>query len=181
MENPFTIYHSPLTNALAFRELEALARALLSVLLALFGARVARDESRVLERGAQIRVELHERARDAVAHGTGLACGAAARDVDDDVKLACRVGERQRLADDHAQGLVGEVLLESLAVDLYLARARPQVDARGGSLAPPGSVILNVCHSSSSLSFGYAFCADARPLKGSGSGRCPACGCSASA
>src|SRR5437763_7450047 len=151
MENPFTIYHSPLTNALAFRELEALARALLPVLLALLGAGVARHQPGALERGAQVGVELHERARDAVAHRAGLARRASARDVDDDVELAGGVCERQRLADDHAQGLVGEVVLEGLAVDLELARARPEVDARGGSLAPPRSVILYVCHSSSSL------------------------------
>src|SRR5215213_3982622 len=170
----FTIHHSPFTNALAFRELEALARALLAVLLAFLGAGVAGDEAGVLERGAEVGVELHQRARDAVAHGAGLAGRAAARDVDDDVELAGGVGERQRLADDHAERLVGEVLVEGLAVDLDLARARPKVDARGRSLAPPRSVILDVCHSSSSLTrtWVYAFCAAARGLRASGSGRC---------
>src|ERR1041385_3093199 len=146
MENPFTIYHSPFTNALAFRELEALARALLPVLLALLGARVARHESRVLERGPEVCVELHQGARDALAHRAGLPRRASARDVDDDVELVCGVGERQGLADDHAQGLVGEILFEGLAVDLEVARTRPQVNPRGRSLAPPRSVILYVCH-----------------------------------
>src|ERR1700749_2324001 len=78
-----------LKTALAFRELEALARALLSVLLALL---FARDESGVLERGAEVGVELHQRARDAVGHRAGLARGASARDVYDDVELARGVG-----------------------------------------------------------------------------------------
>src|ERR1043165_3463995 len=182
MENPFTIYHSPFTNALAFRELEALARALLPVLLALLGARVARDESRVLERGAEVCVHLHKSARAAVGRRTGLSRRASARDVDHDVELVCGVGERQGLADDHAQGLVGEVLLEGLAVDLEVARARPQVNPRGRSLAPTRSVILYVCHFFLFLNFVYAFCAAAaRALRVSGSGRCAACGCSASA
>src|SRR5215212_1751263 len=147
MENPSPIYHRPFTNALAFRELEPLARALLAVLLALLGPRVARDEARVLQGGAQVCVELHERARDAVAHRARLTRRAAARDVDDDVELARGVGQGQRLAYDHAQRLVGEVLVEGLAVNLDFARAGPKVDARGRSLAPTGSVILNVCHS----------------------------------
>src|ERR1043165_3777640 len=112
MENPFTIYHSPFTNALAFRELEALARALLPVLLALFGARGARHESRVLARGPEVCVGLPQSARDAVAHSAGVPRRASARDVDDDVELVCGVGERQGLADDHAQGLVRKVFFE---------------------------------------------------------------------
>src|ERR1700754_4484265 len=157
---------------LAFRELEALARALLAVLLALLGARVARHQARVLERGAEVCVELHERARDAVAHRARLARGAAARDVDDDVELARGVGEGQGLAYDHAQRLIGEVHVEVLAVDADFARAGPKVDARGRSLAPPGSVILNVCHSFLFLKLKtsvYAFCARARGLSASGS------------
>src|ERR1043165_885754 len=174
----FIIPHS----SLPLRELEALARALLPVLLALFGARVARHESRVLERGPEVCVELHQSARDAVAHCAGLPRRASARDVDDDVELVCGVGERQGLADDHAQSLIGEVLLEGLAVGLELARARPQVNPRGRSLAPTRPVILYVCHFFLFLNFVYAFCAAAaRALRVSGSGRCAACGCSASA
>src|SRR5918911_1676275 len=135
---------------LSLRELEALARALLSVLLALLDAGVARHEARLLERAPEVAVELHQRARDAVADGSGLTRGAAARDVDDDVELVRRVGHLEGLADDYAQGLVGEVLLEGLAVDADFAGARTEVDARGRRLAPPRPVILDVCHSYSS-------------------------------
>src|SRR5918912_3769156 len=132
---------------LPFRELEALARALLSVLLAFFDARVARDEPRMLQGRAQVGVEFDERARDAVADRAGLACWPASIHVDENVKLVRRLGQLQRLADNHAQRLVRKILLEGFAIDLDFARARPQIDARRRSLAPTCSVILNLSHS----------------------------------
>ena len=59
-------------RGLALRVLRALARLVPAVLLALDLARVARDEAGLLERGAELRVDLQERARDAVADGDGL-------------------------------------------------------------------------------------------------------------
>src|ERR1700744_4901175 len=55
-------------SALALAELEAFASALLSVLLALFPARVAADQSFALELLPQFRIELHQSARDAELH-----------------------------------------------------------------------------------------------------------------
>src|ERR1700720_1637304 len=46
--------------------LRPLARLVPPVLLALDLARIARDEARLLERPAQLRIRLHQRARDAV-------------------------------------------------------------------------------------------------------------------
>src|SRR2546421_9405900 len=134
----FCIHHF----ALAFRELEALARALLAVLLALLDARVACDEARLLQGGPEVGVKFHQRARDAVAHRAGLPGGAAARDVDEDVELRRRLGQLQRLAYDHAQRFVRKILIKRLASDLNLARAGAQIDARRRSLAPPRAVIL---------------------------------------
>src|SRR5208283_995448 len=65
-------------NVLPLRELEASACALLSVLLAFLAARVAGDESLGLERLAQLRVELHQRARNTQLHRVGLTHHAAA-------------------------------------------------------------------------------------------------------
>src|SRR6266540_3808112 len=56
------------SKKLAFRELEALTRALLTVLLTLFGAGVAREQSGPLELLAQLGVEFEQRARDAVTY-----------------------------------------------------------------------------------------------------------------
>src|SRR5262252_3120634 len=65
---------------LAFAELEALARALLPVLLALLDARIARQEALFLELRPQLGVVFHERARDPEAERASLAGDSAARD-----------------------------------------------------------------------------------------------------
>ena len=63
---------------LALGELRPLARLLQAGLLALLGARVARQEAAPLELAAQVRVGLEQRARDAVAQRAGLRRDAAA-------------------------------------------------------------------------------------------------------
>src|SRR5438552_7198105 len=73
---------------LALRVLRALARLVPAVLLALHLARVARDESGLLERGAQLRVGQEERPRDAVPDGDRLRGEPAAEDVDLSAELA---------------------------------------------------------------------------------------------
>src|SRR5262245_44925185 len=97
----FSILDLRSPKRLAFRELQALSRALLTVLLTLFGARVAREQSGPLELLPQLGVELDQRARDAVTHRAGLAGYAAAVDVDHYVEFVDRVGQLQRLADNH--------------------------------------------------------------------------------
>src|SRR6266704_4600715 len=69
---------------LALRELEAGARAALSVLFSLLHARVAREESRLFQPGAQRRLELHQGPGDPVPHRARLARLAAARHVHQD-------------------------------------------------------------------------------------------------
>src|SRR5688572_13594979 len=109
---------------LALGELEAGARAALTVLLALLLARVTRDVAALLEVGAERGVDLHERARDAVADGLGLAGEAPADDVDEDVVAADGLGELERLAHDHLRGRATEVAVELATVDEDLAAAR---------------------------------------------------------
>src|SRR5258707_15469452 len=53
-------------SCLSLRELEALARALLSVLLSLFDPRIACNQAGLLQSRAQVRIELDQRPRDAV-------------------------------------------------------------------------------------------------------------------
>src|SRR3954451_6429695 len=86
-------------SGLALRELEAGPGALLSVLLALLHARIAREETGLLETLAELGIVDLQRARDAVADGAGLSRGTAAVDRDDDVELVRRLGERERLLD----------------------------------------------------------------------------------
>src|SRR5207302_2786407 len=116
------------TSTLA--ELEARARALLAVLLALLLAGIAGQEPGRLEAVAQLAVVLEQGAGDAVADGAGLPGAAAAFDGGDDVELLRRLGEQQRLLDDHLQDFVREVVVQRAAVDLHDARAGADVDAR---------------------------------------------------
>src|SRR5262245_6341367 len=128
---------------LALRELEARASALLPVLLALFHARIAREEPGLLEPLAQLGVVDLQRAGDAVADRAGLPAGTAAVDGNHDVELVGGLGQRQRLLDDHLQHVVAEVLVERPLVDGDLAAALPDVDAGGGRLAPSRPVVFN--------------------------------------
>src|SRR4029078_12278945 len=62
----------PCRTLLTFAELETLARSRHPVLLALFRARVARQEPFVLEHLAELQVVFDQRARDAEPHRAGL-------------------------------------------------------------------------------------------------------------
>ncbi len=97
---------------------------------------------------AQLGVELDQCAGNAHLHGIGLRGNAAAFTVVTTSKLdASSATTSVRLA-AYALLLGDEVLVESLAVDLPLARAGTQKDAGDRRLAPPRPVILNqICHS----------------------------------
>src|SRR5271154_2609226 len=66
------------SKRLALGELEALAGALLSVLLALFHARIARQKTVGAQRGTQFRVVARNGARQAHTHSSSLSANAAA-------------------------------------------------------------------------------------------------------
>src|SRR5689334_5797596 len=72
---------------LALAELEASASGLLAVLLALLLAGVTRDVAGRLQLGAQLAVDLHQGARDAVSDRAGLRGNASADHRRDDVVL----------------------------------------------------------------------------------------------
>src|ERR1700680_2593671 len=74
---PFLIANADWASALG--ELEGAASLLAAVFLALDHAGVAGKEAALLERAAQLGLEVGERARAAVAERTGLAGEAAAR------------------------------------------------------------------------------------------------------
>lgn len=102
---------------LSLRELEALASALLTVLLAFFGAWVSADETSFLELAAQIAVELYESAGNAVTYCPCLTGNAAASHVDVDVELTHSVSELQGLTNDHALSFAAEVVFDRSLVD----------------------------------------------------------------
>src|SRR3546814_6259661 len=80
------------------------------------------------------------------ADRTGLAGGASAAGVDEDVEALGVLGQLERLAHDHARGLAAEELVERTLVDGDLAGAAAQEHAGGGGLATAGAVILGDCH-----------------------------------
>src|ERR1043166_50766 len=126
--------------ALALRELEAPARLGLAVLLALDHARIAGEEAAALERVAQVRLEIGQRLRDAVAHRAGLSRQSAARDRADHVILAGSVGGDDRLLDQHAQHRPREKNLDGALIDQNLAGAGLDPYARDRILALAGRV-----------------------------------------
>src|SRR3954453_5790135 len=132
-------------RALPFAELEALARALLSVLLAFLDPRVAGQEAFLFELRPQFEVVLDQRAGDAEAQRAGLAGDAAAGDRREHVELVGRFGQRERTPDLRAQRLGGEGLLERLVVDGQDPGAGSQENAGRRCLAPAGAVVLDCC------------------------------------
>src|SRR5690349_15020781 len=94
-----------------------------------------------------------------MADGARLARAAAPLDGDGDVELLRRLREQQGLLDDHLQDLVREVVVERAPVDLDLARARAQEDARRGGLAAARAVVLELVQSS--LLVGFPGCGGA--------------------
>ena len=133
--------------ALAFRELEALARALLAVLLTLFRSRVARNKTGLLQTSAKIGIKLDKRARQSVTNCACLTCWPAAVNVDQYVELADRICQMKRLAYDHAMHFVLKVIFKFALINNNLSGAGLDEDSRGRALATARTVILNrFCH-----------------------------------
>src|ERR1035438_409354 len=90
----FVVCERPTANdhRLSLAELEALACALLSVLFALFGARVTGYHALGLELPAQFGIKLHQRARDSETHCIGLSRDSAAAYIGEHVESRGAVG-----------------------------------------------------------------------------------------
>ena len=129
-----------LAKRLALRELERLARLGAAVLLALHSTGVAGQEAALLQHAAQIGLEIRQRLRDAVTHGTRLARQTAAGNRADDVVLAGTGCCDQRLLDQHAEHRTGEIDFDVAGIDGDLAGARLDPDAGDRVLALAGGV-----------------------------------------
>src|SRR3546814_5771092 len=73
------------------------------------------------QRNAERFVVLHQRTRDAVTDRTGLTVRAATGDRDLQVKAADRLGDFERLVNQHARGFAAEVGFDGLVVDADFA------------------------------------------------------------
>src|SRR5437870_12522675 len=76
---------------LSLRELEALARTFLSVLLAFLDSRIARDQSGLLQGRSQIAVVFDQCARDAVTDRSRLSRRSTTRDINENVEFVHRL------------------------------------------------------------------------------------------
>src|SRR5262249_23133454 len=121
-------------SGLPLRELEALARAGLPVLLSLLHPRVAREHPRPLQLGPELRVELEQGPRDTVTPRARLTRQSAASDVHLHVELGRRARELEWLCHDEPEGLPGKVVLERPSVDRDPTLAGPEEHARHGRL-----------------------------------------------
>src|SRR5438477_6593466 len=84
---------------LALAELEAFARAFLSVLLTLFFTRIASDKPGLFQPFSQFAVKFHQRSGNAVSDGACLTRDSAAIYVNQDVELSDSLSQLQRLPD----------------------------------------------------------------------------------
>src|SRR6185369_6202357 len=125
----------------ALRVLGALAGFVAPVLLAFDFARIARDESRLLQHTAELRMGEDERARDAVANGRRLRGDTAAADVHREIVLPACIGQLEGLMHDHPRRFATEVVLERPAVDDQLAVAHCHPDARNRAFPLPGRYV----------------------------------------
>src|SRR5713101_5902037 len=135
----------PEPQKLTLRELEALARALLSVLLAFLHPGIARQKSVLAQRRAQLWIKSRYRSRQSHAHRASLPAHAAAMRRHYHVHLVRDIRKLQWLDRVMLPRVVREILFHRPAVDGELARSRTQEHARHRLLAPPGSQKPSLC------------------------------------
>src|SRR5437588_899967 len=131
---------------LALGVLRGLAGLLQAVLLALLLTGVAREKAGPLERDPDFGVEVDKGAGDTETESARLARHAAAEDGGVDVVHLVGAGGGQRLAQHHAVGLGGEVVLDGTAVDDDLAGAGPDANTGHGLLAATGRLDEGLGH-----------------------------------
>src|SRR5882724_5393675 len=124
---------------LTLRELEALARAFLSVLLAFLHSRIARQKSVLPQRRPQLRIESRNRPRQSHAHRASLPAHTAAVRRHHYVHLVGNVRKLQRLDCVMLPRVIRKILFNRPAVDGKLAGAGTKEHARHRLLAPSGS------------------------------------------
>src|SRR5260370_527074 len=135
----------PELQKLTLRELEALARAFLSVLLAFLHSRFARQKPVLAQRRAQLWIKSRNRTRQSHAHRASLSAYAAAMRRHHHVHLVRDIRELQWLDRVMLPRVVRKILLHRPAVDRELTATRTQEHARHPLLAPPRSQQPSLC------------------------------------
>src|SRR4029077_14461204 len=104
--------------ALPLAELEALSRTLLSILLTLFAARITGDHTLSLQLLSQLRILLHQRARQTQLYGISLSSDTATLRSHYDVERGRRLGRGQRSLRSRTLCRSHEVFFKRAPVDL---------------------------------------------------------------
>jgi hypothetical protein len=124
------------------QKLEPLTGALLAILLTLVLPGITGQKASLLERAAELGVELDQSAGDTEPNRAGLTDDTAAVRQDQHIELFLHLDKAQRVLHRDAGSFGGEIVLKRATVDGDLARPRPQENARDASLAAAGSQIL---------------------------------------
>ena len=134
---------------LSFRELEAFTGPGLSVLLTFLHTRIARQETVLLQDGAQRRVRDDQSSSNAVPHGARLAERSAPGERGDDIEPLERIGDLERLFDEDSNRVRREIILELPIIDDDFADAMRQTNPGYGRFAPArcGIFCHFLCHS----------------------------------
>jgi hypothetical protein len=130
-------------EVLAFGELEALTRALLSVLLSFMRASVTREKPELFELASQLGIKFDQSAGDAEARSPSLSADPAAIGQDQDIETVRSLGGEQRLAHVGAGRFIGKIIFKGPVIYGDLTFSGPQENAGGSGLAATGTQLLN--------------------------------------
>jgi len=130
-------------DVLPFGELEALAGALLTVLLPLMSASVARKQTESLQFTAELGVELNQRAGNAEACCAGLTADPAAIGENQNIETVSQFRGEQRLAHVGTGRLVDEIVFKRPMIDRNLTFTGPEEDTRCCGFPSSGSQLLD--------------------------------------
>src|SRR5208282_1531128 len=123
------------TKRLTLGKLEALASALLAVLLAFLHAGIAGQKAVLAKSGTQFRVKEADGAGESHAHRAGLPANSATLSRGDNVHLFGDAGEFKRLGGVMTPGMIGKIFIDFAAVHREFAGASAQEYASHGFLA----------------------------------------------
>jgi hypothetical protein len=126
-------------NKLPLGELEALAGALLTVLLPFMCASIARQKSELLQFAAQFGIKFNQSAGNPEARRPSLSGHPATMREDQNIESFRCLGCKQWLPHIGASRFVHKVMVKRTSIDSDLTFPRPQKHARGCRLAAAGS------------------------------------------
>src|SRR3989338_3101769 len=134
------------SGQLTLGELLATTRLAQTDLLAFHFTRITSHQTGILQYGLERSVIVKQRPCNTVTHRTSLTCFATTGYVDHNVEFCQGLGQRQRLAHDHAAGFAGEEHIDRLVVYDNITLARLDKHASHRTLAATGSIVVIHAH-----------------------------------